>query len=132
MGIKEDAARPRRLSTSRGLRGENAAGGEAVAVAVIHRGAMELRLALATGQTADVRKRPRRVYRINRSAKRVTAKQASRSASATEGVGVPVSVCHLLGKGEREVYLVHRIEPVAGGARLDPGSASRSGRALIP
>jgi hypothetical protein len=43
-----------------------------------------------------------------------------------------VSVCHLLGKGEREVYLLHRIEPVAGGAGLDPGSASRSGRALVP
>ena len=27
--------------------------------------------------------------------------------------------------------VVHRIEPVAGGAGLDPGSASRSGRALI-
>ena len=61
----------------RGSRGENAA--------VVHRGAMKLQLALATGQTAGVRKRLRRVYRINRSAKGVTTKRASRSASETEG-----------------------------------------------
>ena len=49
-------------------------------------------------------------------------KRASRSAGETEGVRVPgaVSFCHLLGKCEREVYLVRRIESVAGGARLDP------------
>ncbi|MDE2844991.1 MAG: hypothetical protein OXN21_16675 [Chloroflexota bacterium] len=32
----------------------------------------------------------------------------------------------------RQHYVKSRIEPVAGGAMLDPGSASRSGRALIP
>ena len=64
------------------------------------------------------------------------AKRFSRSASGDIGTVVhglvPVPVCHLLGNGENTYVLVHRIEPVAGGALLDPGSASRSGRALIP
>ena len=63
-------------------------------------------------------------------------KRVSRPAGDNRGTGFPglgcVPVCHLLGDGEREIYLVHRIEPVAVGALLDSGSASRSGRALIP
>ena len=65
-----------------------------------------------------------------------STKRVSRSAGDNRGTGFPglgyVPVCHLLGNGEREVDVVLRIEPVAGGARLDPGSASRSGRAFIP
>ena len=61
------------------------------------------------------------------------AKRVSRSASGSEGVGVPGlgpgSVRHLLGNGDNRV--LHRIETDAGGAELDPVSASRSGRALI-
>ena len=46
---------------------------------------------------------------------------------------VPVPVCHLLGISVIVILMwCHRIEPDAGGAELDPGSASRSGRALIP
>ena len=48
------------------------------------------------------------------------------------GGGAPGPVCHLLGNDQDSDVLVHRIEPVAGGALLDPGSASRSGRALFP
>ena len=71
-------------------------------------------------------------WRRQRSNRRVKerAKRFSRSANETEGVRVTVSVRHLLGNGDNCV--LHCIETDAGGAGLDPGSASRSGRALIP
>ena len=64
------------------------------------------------------------------------AQPVSRRAGETEGVGVPVSVRHLPDDVDdaddlRQHDVVHRIESVAGGALLDPGSASRRGRALI-
>ena len=63
------------------------------------------------------------------------AKRVSRSASEDERpeflAWVPGSVRHLLGNDVIVRLPVHRIESVAGGAMLDPGSASRSGRALI-
>ncbi len=93
-------------------------------------------LLLFNSYAAVVMKRSEPGISPNRRWEGEATKRTSRYAGGNEGAGfpgrVPGSANHLLGNGERESNVVHRIEPVAGGALLDPGSASRSGRALIP
>ena len=84
-------------------------------------------------QTAGVRKRPRRNQRINRCGKRGRSGSAAPRVRMRGRSSWPGSL--FLSATSWAMVMVkptmHRIEPVAGGAELDPGSASRSGRALI-
>ena len=87
-------------------------------------------------QTAGVRKRPGRRQRINRRCEGVKRSGSAAPRVKMRGRSSWPGFLFLSATSWAMVVMViptmHRIEPVAGGAMLDPGSASRSGRALIP